>query len=404
MDSKSNKQLIRESYNRHRSEKLLDKSLFKNIKQDKNSLNFLQKVQTLKKKEAEKAPKKVKRKVNARLLLKKIWIDSKAKFEKNPLKNLQIWNKLLQTKMSFFLPEDFFLMQIFCILNDFLLSNSFISFESDDITQVKKFREEVISIYKLENANPQQKELEEFINEIPLIFANYNQNRVKTQFEIIHSIQKNLTAHFQNIKNCHKSLKNISLAKSKFYDLLNGLNSLSGFDLLKTMPQIEKFLESILENFSKPSRHIDLKIFKKQNKILKIDQFWMDCTDLIHLISHFFDNFRQKSKQSYLQKSLKILSKISIQIQKRANEVPSLKIIRKFLALFFMSINNQKQFEKQLLGKRNQIDQDLDVNTTDFKRNEILQNDDSKNESKDGRKTVNFLYIKIFLIFIVSNI
>ena len=133
------------------------------------------------KENAKKETPKITKKFNSQDLLKKIWIDSKRKFEKSPHKNLKIWGKILEMKSKFFSLEDFFLMQVFCLLNDFLICNSVISFENKDRLQILEFHRKMISLMKnpqvsniSANSDSQNQELSNAINTT----SNYYMNNI----------------------------------------------------------------------------------------------------------------------------------------------------------------------------------------------------------------------------------
>lgn len=379
--------LVRESKTRHRSEKLLDKSLFRKSLAKSDIVSGYEKQVATLKKTNEEAQKGSKPKVKTDLgsLMRKILVKAKPKLNKAPYALLKTISKILASQRTNLSNQHLLWTQFFLVKNLIPLSNGFFQFSEQRLEQLRVYiRREV-----------QLEPKDSLLHEIPLLSPNPGNLPLRQTLDTLIEIQQILYQRSKQLKKTKKVFRRklkLVLAHLKFN---RDFYQSSSFELnsiiehfLKSISMIADFLDSKLAQKEGQSQLDLVEKFRLKSSdgtkvILSCEFFHLNL--LVSSLSHLMRNYPTRSKQSYIQKLFKPLTELNSKVEKLRATRGEYQLFREVITEFFFQVNTQKLQKGLLLVKRQQIDRSLDLNSKDFRNNEVVQAEDSGEQAQSSK-------------------
>lgn len=380
-------QLVRESKTRHRSEKLLDKVLFKkSLLKSSIVSQFEKQVTNLKKtKEEAKITNKPKVKTDIESLMQKILVKTQQKLNKSPYASLKTICKILTGQRLNLSDEHLLWIQFFLLKNLIPLSIGFF--------ELSEKRKTLLDIYISREVQLEPKE--SLMQQVPLLSPKPDSLPLSQVLDTLIDIQEVVYKRSKQLKKSKKMFRckvklvrehlnfNRECYRSSSFELNSVINH-----FLDTISAVGGQLDlKLAQSGNRPGADLTDKIkLKSQNgaKVTLSCEFFR-LNLLVSSLGHLMRNYPTRSKQSYIQKLFKPLTDLSSKVGELSARRPEYRLFREMITEFFFRVNTQKLEKGLLLVKREQIDRSLDLNSRDFRNNEIVQAEDHVDQNKSNK-------------------
>ena len=383
--------LVRESKTRHRSEKILDKTLFKQL-QKKSPLvsQYERQVKLVKKAQQDKDQvPKPKIKTDIPNLMRKMLIKAKSKISSSPYSSLGNILKILKKIKAHLKLEHLLWVQVFVIKNLIPLNNTFYDLSKTEVEKLGLYTFKEIQI-KSEST---------FLEDLPILEVNWTRIPSRQMLGTLLDLQTFLKRRISKIKNVKKKFKSRVKEVHTHLSMIKQCYESTSFEL---NPVIEYF-QSLVSNTKSlvyaeaESIERDSKVDLRQKVKLKpenketleenseviLSSSFYYLTLLISSLGHLKRNYLDNSKQSYIHKLFRPLNELTEALKKVPHT--EMEVFVDILKSFFFTVNSQKQMKQKVLVKRQEMDRNLDLNTNDFRNNQIVQKGHQQEDPKNNK-------------------